>query len=75
MPRKKVQSDTQEPILFKSQQDLVEYESGESPSSPPNEEAWCGAGSSRVIRVHTAATPAVGKTPRKFKGPTVAGQL
>ncbi|XP_075983137.1 BIR repeat containing ubiquitin-conjugating enzyme isoform X3 [Anticarsia gemmatalis] len=57
-------------------QDLVEYESGESPSSPPNEESWCGAGSSRVIRVHTAAGPNVfGKAPRKFKGPTVADLL
>ncbi|CAB3246353.1 unnamed protein product [Arctia plantaginis] len=56
-------------------QDLVEYESGESPASPPNEESWCGAGSSRVIRVHIATSSCFGKAPRKSKGPTVADLL
>ncbi|XP_026725777.1 LOW QUALITY PROTEIN: baculoviral IAP repeat-containing protein 6-like [Trichoplusia ni] len=66
-------------------QDLGEYEGGESPASPPAEESWCGAGSSRVIRVHapaaagSAAAPAhqapPQPKPRKFKGPTVADLL
>lgn len=58
-------------------QDLVEYESGESPSSPPNEESWtAGASSSRVIRVHSIPPgSAPGVKARKFKGPTVAGLL
>uniref|UniRef100_A0A2A4K910 UBC core domain-containing protein n=1 Tax=Heliothis virescens TaxID=7102 RepID=A0A2A4K910_HELVI len=56
-------------------QDLVEYESGESPSSPPNEESWGGAGSSRVIRVHSIPGAAPGVKARKFKGPTVADLL
>ncbi|KAJ8724125.1 hypothetical protein PYW07_008105 [Mythimna separata] len=53
-------------------QDLVEYESGVSPSSPPNEESWSGAGSSRVIRVHSIPGASPGVKARKFKGPTVA---
>ncbi|PZC74551.1 hypothetical protein B5X24_HaOG207685 [Helicoverpa armigera] len=56
-------------------QDLVEYESGDSPSSPPNEESWSGAGSSRVIRVHSIPGAAPGVKTRKFKGPTVADLL
>ncbi|XP_050551225.1 baculoviral IAP repeat-containing protein 6 isoform X3 [Spodoptera frugiperda] len=58
-------------------QDLVEYESGESPSSPPNEESWtAGASSSRVIRVHSIPPgSAPGVKARKFKGPTVADLL